>query len=127
MRKNESVYFANEYRVMKEYQKFLLIGAVFLAAYFIPLHFARVQNAITLVFTSIGDAGALKILSGAAGDAGLALTGIAGAIQVTGAALNALYDGFAKADFSKFNEAVDAAIGRILGVLKDRLAIEPRG
>ena len=71
---------------------------------------ARVQNAITLVFTSIGDAGALKIISEAAGEAGLVLTGFAGAIQVAGAAINALYDGFAKADFSKFNEAVDAAI-----------------
>jgi len=31
---------------MKEYQKFLLILAVFLAAYFIPFHYSRVQDAI---------------------------------------------------------------------------------
>jgi len=70
---------------------------------------ARVQNALTAVFTQIGESGGLTAFKELAIGAAVGVTTLHGALQMTGTALGALAGALVSLDFSQFNDTMEQA------------------
>lgn len=70
---------------------------------------ARLQNALTAVFTQIGESGGLTAFKELAIGAAVGVTTLHGALQMIGTALGALAGALGSLDFSQFNATMEEA------------------
>ncbi len=70
---------------------------------------ARLQNALTAVFTQIGESGGLTAFKELAIGAAVGVTTLHGALQMIGTALGALAGALVSLDFSQFNATMEEA------------------